>query len=127
MRRILAGALAVVLLSAGCGDDDGGPIRIDEGDAGTTVELGSDRQLEVRLEGNPTTGFTWEIDDPGVLSLVDRSHQPESDAEGAGGISTLTFEAAAAGTADLVLVYHQVWDEQTDPAEIFSVTVSVIE
>lgn len=120
---------ALTLLAAACGDDDGGVgvVRVQVGDAGSQVMVERTGRLEVRLESNPTTGYSWEVDRPGVMTLVDRSHEPESDAVGAGGTSTLVFEPTMVGSGDLVLIYHRPWEEDVEPIDEFSITVSVIE
>jgi inhibitor of cysteine peptidase len=129
VRRLTCLAVLLILVVSACGDDDGagGVVVVDAGDAGTQVMVALDGRLDVRLEGNPTTGYDWEVDRPGVLELVDRHHEPDSDAAGSGGLSTLVFEPTMLGSGDLVLVYHRSWEEDEEPLETFRITVSVIE
>ena len=65
--------LAVLLLAAGCASsesaasdadtDRGGEETVAVGAAvnGSQVELASGQELEVTLESNPTTGYSWEV------------------------------------------------------------------
>lgn len=102
-------------------------VRLTAADDGSAVVLAEGDTLIVRLEGNPTTGYSWEIDelDQTVLRLQgEPGYEAESDLIGSGGMFTFTFEAAGEGETDLVLVYHRPWEEN-DPIETFSVMVDV--
>jgi len=81
----------------------------------------------ISLEGNPTTGYTWEVAemDGGVLRQVGESEfEPESDAIGSGGVQILRFEPVNNGQTDLELVYHRSWEDK-EPVETFSIQVVV--
>ena len=56
-RIVLIFGLLLTSLSA-CGAST--EVKLDAGDAGSQVELNAGQTLVVSLEGNPTTGFTWE-------------------------------------------------------------------
>jgi len=65
------------------------------------------------LEGNATTGFTWQvtIEDEEIVELKSNEYVPEdSDKVGSGGIATLTFAALKKGETKLTLVYAQDWE-----------------
>jgi inhibitor of cysteine peptidase len=97
-------------------------------DAGKTVELAIDQELVIELEGNPSTGYSWEVGalDSAVLAPVGEAEfTPESDLVGAGGIMVLRFQAVAAGESELSLVYHRPWEEDVEPLETFTITVIV--
>ncbi|MHB1136830.1 MAG: protease inhibitor I42 family protein [Coriobacteriia bacterium] len=127
MRCVVAVATAGVLLAAaGCtaaadvtvtADDDGGTVTVRKG--GTVT---------VELEGNPTTGFTWlEAQVPEMLeSRGEPAFEPSSDALGAGGVLTLTYDAVEAGEGTLQLEYARAW-ESVEPEDTFSVTVTVVD
>lgn len=94
---------------------------------GTTVTLDIRDRLHVTLDGNPTTGFTWEVDGAVPESLVQLGQPlfvPESDLIGAGGEFTFRFEAVASGSGTLRLIYHRPF-ETVAPADTFEVTVVV--
>ena len=96
-------------------------------DNGSQVELKSDQTLVISLEGNPTTGYTWEVAevDEGVLKQVGEAEfEAESDAVGSGGVQTLRFETVNSGQTSLDLVYHRSWEDE-EPLETFSVQVVV--
>ena len=115
--------IVLMLLTVGCGDDS--VTRIDVESAGTTVELAADEAFELSLEANPTTGYQWVVLDPGVVELISESHEPQSEALGAGGITTFIFSPTGEGTADLTLGYLRPWEEGIEPIDTFTVTISV--
>lgn len=135
--KIVMIVVAVAVLTGGVfvglGNDDAGAeqapdtIRITEADQGTSVILAEGGELVVTLEGNPTTGYTWEPRDldEAVLGLSgEPAYEPSSSALGAPGTMTFTFTAAAAGETDLLLVYHRPW-EDADPLSTFTLHVTV--
>jgi inhibitor of cysteine peptidase len=103
-------------------------LTLSEADAGSTVTLAVGDTMEVVLDGNPTTGFTWETEalDTSVLRQLGESEfQPESALIGAGGTFTFRFEAVASGQTTLRLVYHRPWETDVPPEKTYEVTASV--
>jgi inhibitor of cysteine peptidase len=97
-------------------------------DAGKTIAVKSGETFNIVLEGNPTTGFTWEVAADSAAPVVlqgDPAFKAESSAVGAGGQMTLTFKAAASGQGLLKLLYHQPWEQATPPADTFEVNITV--
>jgi predicted secreted protein len=130
MRRISWIALAFLLLFLpACGATGGELVTLHEGDANKVISLHPTQKLEVVLEGNPTTGYQWQLSagDPTVIvQKGDPSVQPSSTAVGAGGTVTTHFQAVAAGQTLLTLVYRRPFEDRNiAPAKVFEVTVSV--
>jgi len=129
---IAIGGTAVVLgLLAACGAEPTPPAStqpLTEADSGRTIELPVGGRIAVALEGNPTTGFRWEVGsgDPSVVRL---SGEPEfrssSDALGAAGRFVFRFEAVASGRTSLKLVYRRPFEKDAPPARTFVATVTV--
>ena len=98
-------------------------------DAGREMQLKKGQTLVVTLEGNPTTGYSWELAEPldeQVLRQVGEAEfQQESDLVGAGGAQILRFEAVNAGKFTLKLVYHRPWEKGVEPLETYSIQVVV--
>jgi len=98
-------------------------------DDGREMELKKGQTLVVTLEGNPTTGYSWEVADPldeQVLRQVGEAEfKAESEALGAGGVQILRFEAVNAGQITLKLVYHRPWEKDVEPLETYSLQVVV--
>lgn len=103
-------------------------VQLTADDNGGQVEVKAGEEFTVVLNGNPSTGYTWEAKDLDT-TMFELVGDPEfvSDSPGmvgAGGTLTLTFKALQAGTATLNLVYHRSW-EDVDPINTFSVTITV--
>jgi len=93
-------------------------------DDGATVHLCRNETLRVDLEGNPSTGFTWEIAEVDRWVLADHG-KPEfvpSDRLVGGGTLRFRFTAEEAGETDVRLVYHRPWEDDA-PLQTFTVRV----
>jgi inhibitor of cysteine peptidase len=104
------------------------PETLTEQDAGKIISLHVGDILVVALEGNITTGFTWEMA-PTENALVALTGEPEYTADadqlGSPGRITLTFKAVSPGQQALKLVYHQPFDKTTPPEKTFEATLVV--
>ncbi len=101
-------------------------VRLDAGDDGRQIELIEGQVLILSLEGNPSTGYTWQIgEEPtGILrQMGEIEFEPVSNLLGASGIQTLRFEAVRAGQTTLRLIYHRPWEVDVEPARTFSLQV----
>jgi inhibitor of cysteine peptidase len=98
-------------------------------DNGREMQLKKGQTLVVTLEGNPTTGYSWEVAEPlneQVLRQVGEAEfKAESDRVGAGGVQILRFEAVNAGKTTLKLVYHRPWEKDVESLETYSTQVVV--
>lgn len=131
----------ILFLLTGCGADsaDGNgdeEIRLYDSNNGDTVNLRIGQIVVITLESNPTTGYTWEVEelDESILAQVgDIDFIPESESEsepqlvGQGGTQVIHFQALAAGEFTLKLVYHQPWEGGDASPESFSVKIIVSE
>ena len=91
-------------MSGSTGDADGLP---------NTVTAPQGSTFAFRLEGNITTGYTWQamIEDEQILKLESNEYEPEdSELVGSGGTATLTFKALKKGETKLTLEYAQDWE-----------------
>ena len=83
------------------------------------VHATTGQQIVLRLCSNPSTGFGWQAAGipAGIVRLVDQSSELAATNGGSGqaglvgapGVEVLTFDAAAAGTGDLQMLYSQPW------------------
>jgi inhibitor of cysteine peptidase len=124
---LLVVALVVLALGA-CGPVAPKQLNLSEKDAGSTVQLRAGDTLEVVLEGNPTTGYQWEVGagDTAVIKQVGEAQfQPDTSAIGSPGKITLRFTAVAAGQTALKLIYHRPFEQNVPPVKTFEVTVVV--
>jgi inhibitor of cysteine peptidase len=97
-------------------------VLITEEQDGLQVNLGRGDFLLVRLESNPSTGYSWEIinNDEAILRpLGDSVFRASSSAVGAGGTETFQFEAIEEGTSVLRMIYHRSFEEDEEPLNTF--------
>jgi len=86
--------------------------------------------LEVRLEANHTTGFSWvaaPVANPVLMRQGRAAYQEHvaGSTVGAGGVEVWRFKAMKAGKQGLKFEYRRPWEKGSPPAKIvtFSVTV----
>ena len=105
------------------------PVKLDESANGTSVSLRAGQTLIIALKSNPTTGYDWQVDqvDEKVVKMVKQDFKPASDPErlGAPGQTVYEFEAVAAGTTGLRLIYVRPWEKGVEPQATFEVNVTV--
>ena len=103
------------------------PTFLNASDNNTAINATAGEFLVVTLEGNPTTGYTWEVEELNeqVLQQVgDIVSVPESDLMGAPSMQIATFEVVGAGDATIKMVYHRPWETDVEPADTFTVNVT---
>lgn len=125
-KTYLFACLAILLVLTACGPTR---ITLTASDNGGQIEVKTGDLMVIQLEGNPSTGYTWEAQnlDAAMFEMVG---EPEFESDnpdlvGSGGTLTLTFKTLKAGTATLNLVYHRPWETDVEPLETFSITVTV--
>lgn len=119
--------LVFFLAVAACALPASGTTSLTAKDAGSTIQIKQGDIVQVALNGNPTTGFTWEAL-PGSEGLVQQGEaefKPDSNALGSGGNMTLQFKAVRPGTTVLKLIYHRPFEPNVPPLQSFEVTVVV--
>jgi len=125
-------SLAVLLvglsLLAGCQTEASKVLNLTIADHGRAVSVKKGEPIQIVLEGNPTTGFTWLVDDldPKVVTLVGTpTYAPSSDALGAGGKFTFNFTALARGQTNMRIIYIRPSERGLDPAKTFAIMITV--
>jgi len=100
-------------------------VSIDEGSAGQRVQAQVDDQIDLVLPENPTTGFQWQLDQPGDVLAVESSEfePPDEMRPGAGGQRHVVLRALRAGTATVRLRLQRAWESR--PESTFEVDIRV--
>ncbi len=128
LRKILSlVTLAVVFISvAACSPVK--QVNLTAADKGKQVEVKAGGQIVITLDGNPSSGYTWEAKDLDATMFQQVGNPAFSSSNpglvGSGGTLTLTFKTLKAGTAALTLVYHRPWETGVEPIDTFAVTVT---
>ena len=120
MQRVIGVLFVIVLASfalAACG---GKTQTVTENDNGKTVTLNTGDKLVVKLDGNPTTGYTWQLNDfdtsttrNGILAKISAPGFSNCCARLNGHSSTLAAdsihgqEASASAPSTSVFMYLQ--------------------
>ena len=126
MKKILVLILVMVsiLLMVGCAD--GNTIALTSSDNGKTIDAVVGDKIEVAIEGNPTTGFSWETEQLNIAQLQQLG-EPEytaaSNLLGSAGTYVFTFKVVGTGETSLKLIYHRAWEEGVPPEQIFEVII----
>lgn len=124
---VIVSLLLTTLFLTACSGNQ--TVSLTKADTGKTVDLKPGDELEVKLEGNITTGFAWEARDfdSAVLELTggEPEYKSESDLVGAGGVFTFRFKAKAAGSTAVHFIYYRSFEPDVPPIETFDVTVNV--
>ncbi|CAH2601989.1 Protease inhibitor I42 family protein [Rhodovastum atsumiense] len=83
--------------------------------------------LVVRLAENPSTGYSWHVDQSGILTLVGSDYLPQAIPQrgwvGSGGEHSFRFHAQTAGASELRLSYSRPWEHDQAPAQTAVIAV----
>jgi len=87
------------------------------------------KTVEINLEGNPTTGYTWEynIDVDGIIKEDSNQYKPKhatSGLVGSGGTYTWKFSSLKEGTAEITFKYLRPWEKEITKTKTYSCTVN---
>lgn len=96
---------------------------------GSRITLSMGDTLQVALDGNPTTGYAWEVveNNPSLLA-------PQGEADfradtpvlvGSGGTFFFSFKAIARGTTPLKLIYRRPFEKDVPPIREYRLTIQV--
>ncbi|NJL05247.1 MAG: protease inhibitor I42 family protein [Chloroflexaceae bacterium] len=116
------------MLAACGGNPPPAPTSLTAADSGRDVTLQVGAELVLTLEGNPTTGYEWQVEQVDAAVLAQQG-EPEYTAAatmpGSSGVFVFRFTAQAAGSTPLVLGYSRPFEPDTPPIEEFTVQITV--
>ncbi|MEA3493136.1 MAG: protease inhibitor I42 family protein [Candidatus Margulisiibacteriota bacterium] len=95
---------------------------------GKEVALKAGTNFSIYLEGNPTTGYNWQVKDYDrkIIEQVGKEkYSSEGDKIGTGGHFTFNFKALLPGKTKLELAYLRPWEENVPPIETFEVILRI--
>jgi inhibitor of cysteine peptidase len=141
MSHLPQGLALTLILLAGCagnppneasaGVRENGLLVLTRADNNRTAELRVGERLEVRLPENPSTGFSWAVDenDRRLLALEDTAYALPVEAGfiGARGQRTFSFTARQPGDVALKLKYWRVWEGDGSVTERLAVTLRIVQ
>jgi len=106
----------------------GAIMEIGAQDAGKPIQLAVGDTLKVRLKGNPSTGYAWEvagIDKEILVPVGEPEFIPDRKTRGSGGTVTLRFKAVSHGETWLKLVHRRPFEKEMQPIHTFEIKVWV--
>jgi inhibitor of cysteine peptidase len=96
--------------------------RVDDPTQVTRVRVGE--QLAIALAGNPTTGYTWQVEaESDCLELLGQEFERGGQGVGAGGQEVFTFRAVGKGEAEIACTYRRPWDAAARDSRRFRVVI----
>lgn len=102
-------------------------LALPDADRTVTVEVG--QKVRIRLQGNPTTGYRWEVENilgQAVIQLGQIEYVSNApQAIGIGGEFVVLFRAVRPGSATVVLGYRRPWEKSKPPEQTFTVHLDV--
>lgn len=121
----VAALIALSLTLTACGST---AVKLDASDNGRSIEVNNGDKITITLEGNPTTGYSWELSEYDA-AMVEPVGEPAYDSDskllGGGGAYTFTLKALAPGVTTVRLVYHRSWETDVEPLQVYEVTLNV--
>ncbi len=84
---------------------------------GDSLNLKINDTVEIKLESNPTTGYSWFLSDNIDETIVSvtgpefRESKKDEELIGAGGFEIFTIKAIAKSKTDIILNYQRPWEE----------------
>jgi inhibitor of cysteine peptidase len=98
---------------------------------GDRLNLKINDTVEIKLESNPTTGYSWFLNDnvdETIVSITSpefMESKKDEELVGAGGYEIFTIKAISKGKTDIILNYERSWEEGIEPLETFEITISI--
>ena len=94
-------------------------------DPETTIQVTAGEEFAIALEGNPTTGYTWQVHtDSRHLELLDQTFVRGGERVGAGGQEVFRFRVLAAGETEIACEYRRPWEEEVLESKLFRVAAA---
>jgi inhibitor of cysteine peptidase len=103
-----------------------GHLVVTEEQNNSTVNLGLNGTITLKLKENPTTGFQWNLTtSPGLVVTTDHYLPSAPQLTGSGGVRSWDMKAVQTGTQEIKAVYMRSWEPVTGNETMFSMTVIV--
>ncbi len=97
---------------------------------GATIEVALGTLLDVTLDGNPSTGYSWGFIDTGEGVIEDTGERSvtlsDSGRVGSGGLETRRLRAIGPGRQTVIFEYRRPWETDVAPIRTVSWTITVV-
>jgi predicted secreted protein len=126
MLRPLVCAVVVSIWAVACSAQK--PLILSKEVHGTTVSVKRNATFTIALEGNASTGFSWNILnlDTTTMRQVGKARFISRDTlPGTSGTFYLDFNPIKKGVSRIMLIYSREWETDVSPEDSFSVLIKV--
>ncbi len=108
----------VLILTAACNSSK--QVSLTTAEKGSQVDVKVGDQIVITLDGNPSTGYTWEsldLDTTIFEQVGEPAFSQQQPRPGRGGwVPYLDIQSCEGGDGYLTLVYHRPWETGVDPS-----------
>jgi inhibitor of cysteine peptidase len=125
--KIVTTLILCVFLSIGCANK---PASSNDSVDSNIITAKSGDIFNITLESNPTTGYSWSIEEPfpEILQKVSNEYKPyntSGNIVGSGGTEIWTFKGIAKGNTTLTFQYSRPWEKDVPPIkkELYNISV----
>ena len=104
-------------------------VTFTEKDSGTTADIAANTRFAVRLDENPTTGYSWNASTSPGLTVLSSEYQENQHPEGmvgVGGIHTWTLLASGSGNQTFSAVYKRPWEPATGNETGYNLAIRIV-
>ena len=125
--RLMPLCLLASVLAFFSGQSFAAPVTITAVDAARSIHLRVGEEIVLKLENNPSTGYSWILNEakhPGLVSLGKPTYADHSPMPGAGGLQSWNFRAVERGVQSLRFEYQRPW-EKKPPVKIVDFLVVI--
>jgi inhibitor of cysteine peptidase len=89
------------------------------------VSVRSGEDFTIKLESNPTTGYTWQpIYDDVYVKLISNDFIRATKLMGSGGLERFFFRAVKSGNTEIEMLYKRVWENMALKSRKITVDIS---
>ena len=79
----------------------------------------------IELEGNPTTGYDWELQfDQDKIKDIDSQHVPATESVGGGGKRRFVLQAVKSGDLSVRAIYKRAWERDPIDEKTFKIRIT---
>ena len=103
-------------------------LLVTEADSGTKINLKNGENFTLQFRGNPTTGYSWELNLSEGLSILSEDYIQDEAPEGKAGVPGTylwRIQAVEKGSQKINGIYKRSWENTTGTEENFTLTVEV--
>lgn len=131
LKKIVAISLAILMLALFFSGCSAAGKTLTEKNNGDSINLKIGDDIEIKLESNPTTGYSWFLSDKfdsaivSVTGPIYMESKNNKELVGAGGYEIFTIKAISKGKTSIILNYKRPWEEEVEPIETFEINISI--